>query len=326
MTTQLALVLSLASAIGYAGAAVTQQRLAARLDAPLGWFAALGYPSWWAATLLNLAAAALHVAALRFGPLTLVQPLGMLTLVLAMPLGAAVARRRVTGAQWRGAGAAIAGLAGLVVLTSSSAALRPLTVGEAITATAVTGLVIAGLVVLAIRSANPATRSLSYAAGSGIAFGISSALAQTLTIVMTSGGIGANAAVMLAIAALVAAAALLAQASYRYGLAAPLATATLANPVAAAAVGIVVLGERVTGGLAGIPLALAAFGLAAYGVAVLTGHAADSPAHPRPAAPAAARGRAPRPRGVRHVRHRRVRLHREHAAEYAGSSASESAG
>ena len=36
----------------------------------------------------TLAGASLHVVALKFGPLTLVQPLGVSALVMALPLGA----------------------------------------------------------------------------------------------------------------------------------------------------------------------------------------------------------------------------------------------
>lgn len=48
----------------------------------------------------------LHVVALRYGPLSLVQRLGV-----ALPLGAGSAGRRVTAADWRGAGLTVLGLA-----------------------------------------------------------------------------------------------------------------------------------------------------------------------------------------------------------------------
>lgn len=315
----IALLLSVASALGYATAAVEQQRLAARLDAPLGWLAALRYPRWWAAALLNIVAAVLHVVALRFGPLTLVQPLGMLTLILALPLGAALARRRVSPIEWRGAAAAAAGLAGLVALTSSAASIRALSTREAVLATVATAVVVAALVMLGMRSSRPAARSLCYAAASGIAFGISSALAQTFTVVFATGDLAANATLTTAIAVLVTTAVLLAQASYRYGLAAPLATSTIANPVAAAVVGMAVLGERLSAGVAGIPLAIAASGLAAYGVVVLTAHIPQ--VAPAPAGPnrAAARRRDRRARmAVRchgRVRRARAELRRRRTAD-----------
>ena len=64
----------------------------------------------------TLSGAALHVVALRFGPLTLVQPLGVSALVMALPLGAWFAgQRRVLRAEWAAAGAVVLGL--LAVLT-----------------------------------------------------------------------------------------------------------------------------------------------------------------------------------------------------------------
>jgi hypothetical protein len=45
---------------------------------------------------------------------------------------------------------------------------------------------------------------------------------------------------------------------------------TLANPVAAAAIGLALLGERLQGGAAGILLALTGAGIASWGVVLLT--------------------------------------------------------
>ncbi len=64
------------------------------------------------------------MAALHYGPLTLVQPLGALTLVAALPLGAYRARRRVTRTEWRGALWTLAGLVGLVAVTGPAAPAR----------------------------------------------------------------------------------------------------------------------------------------------------------------------------------------------------------
>lgn len=49
---------------------------------------------------------------------------------------------------------------------------------------------------------------------------------------------------------------LLSQTAYRGGLGAPLAVVTLANPVAAAAIGLALLGERLQGGPVSLVLAL----------------------------------------------------------------------
>ncbi|GAA2131154.1 hypothetical protein [Streptomyces synnematoformans] len=89
-----ALVLAVASAAAYAGAAVLQEQVAgAGRERGAGVWAALTRGSWWLSVALNAAGAALHVLALRYGPLTLIQPLGALTLVLALPLQATLRRR-----------------------------------------------------------------------------------------------------------------------------------------------------------------------------------------------------------------------------------------
>jgi hypothetical protein len=91
-------------------------------------------------------------------------------------------------------------------------------------------------------------RCLRLAAGSGIASGVASVLAQTQ--LLRFGGAPSGGAVTLAVAGtavLIAAFAvsglLLAQTAYRCGLGAPLATLTIVNPIAAAAIGFILLGQ-----------------------------------------------------------------------------------
>ncbi|HEX2310605.1 MAG TPA: hypothetical protein VHH91_07800, partial [Vicinamibacterales bacterium] len=97
-----------AAAASHALAAVVQERLAARLQREsltVSWrrgsIQLLRRRRWWIAVGLSATAAGLHVLALRYGPLTIVQPLGALTLVLALPLSAVVVGRRVTPTEWR---------------------------------------------------------------------------------------------------------------------------------------------------------------------------------------------------------------------------------
>ena len=90
----IAVALSLVSAVAYASAAVAQERLASRSPGA-GTLRLLGSGAWWWSVGLNASAALLHVVALRYGPLTVVQPLGALTLVAAVPMGARWAGRRV---------------------------------------------------------------------------------------------------------------------------------------------------------------------------------------------------------------------------------------
>ncbi|MGW1394282.1 DMT family transporter [Streptomyces nigra] len=274
-----AVVLSLVSAVAYAAAAVAQERLASR-SAGTGLLRLLGSGAWWGTVLLNATGALLHVIALKYGPLTVVQPLGALTLVAAVPLGARLAGRRVRAVEWRGTALTLTGLAVILVMASGPAPDDVLSTSEAIGVAAVT-LALTGM--LAWPGARPGLR---HATASGFTSGVASALTQTVTVAATDHSAPVLSLQVTGVAVLVAALAagglLLSQTAYRGGLGAPLAVVTLANPLAAAVIGLVLLGERLRGGPAGVLAAVAGAGLAAWGVVLLTR------ATPAPAVPAEA--------------------------------------
>src|SRR5262249_30748821 len=145
-------------------------------------------PGWWWAVALTCLGAGLHVVALRFGPLTVVQPLGALTLVFAVPLSAALLGRRPPGVEQRGVLVTVAGLAGLLLLTGSSAPTGPLDTGEVLGVGAATVAVVALLLACAGIFTGPIKRGLGYAAASGIVSGVASALAQTVTVLVGERG------------------------------------------------------------------------------------------------------------------------------------------
>ncbi|MDO0938501.1 DMT family transporter [Streptomyces sp. DG2A-72] len=263
----LSVVLSLISAVAYAGGAIVQERVAESSPD----YAPLRRPSWWAAVALNGVGGLLHVVALAYGPLSVVQPLGALTIVFALPMAALFVGRKAGATAWRGAIMATVGLAGLLSLVGTAdtqsldSAAR---VGVAlVTAGAVVALMIAG------RAAHrhPAVRSVLLATASGIAFGMSSVFTKTVAVDW-SGGVSASDLPSLATIGVFATAGLmLSQASYRgAGLAAPLATLTVVNPVLAAAVGITMFGETFRYGTTGTALALSCGVVAAGGLILLT--------------------------------------------------------
>ncbi len=271
-----ALGLSLVSAVAYALAAVAQERLASR-SAGTGLLRLLGTGAWWSSVGLNAAAALLHVVALKYGPLTVVQPLGALTLVAAVPLGARAAGRRVSSVEWRGTALTLLGLAALLVTASGPAPARVLSLTEALV---VAGTTAAAIGLLSWPGARPGLR---HATASGFASGVASALTQTVTVAATDRSGPALSTEVIVVAVLVAAFAvgglLLSQTAYRGGLGAPLAVVTLTNPVAAAVIGLSLLGQGLQGGAAGVLLALAGAGLAAWGVVLLTRTAPASAGH-----------------------------------------------
>jgi drug/metabolite transporter (DMT)-like permease len=265
--TLVAVALSLVSAVAYAAAAVAQERLASR-SADTGVRRMLASGAWWSSVALNAGAALLHVVALKYGPLTVVQPLGALTLVAAVPLGARVAGRRVTAAEWRGTALTLAGLAAILIAASGPAPDDVLSVPEAL---AVAGATAALIGLLSRRGTKPGLR---HAGASGMASGVASALTQTVTVAATDRSGSLLDVEVIVVTLLVAAFAvgglLLSQTAYREGLGAPLAVVTLANPLAAAVIGLSLLGEGLRGGVAGVLLAVAGAMVAARGVILLT--------------------------------------------------------
>ncbi|EHN78450.1 putative integral membrane protein [Streptomyces coelicoflavus ZG0656] len=265
----LSVLLSLVSAVAYAGGAIVQERVAA--SSPGAQYAPLRRPAWWAAVSLNGLGGLLHVVALALGPLSLVQPLGALTIVFALPMAAFFVGRRAGATAWRGALMATVGLAGLLSLVGASDA-QSLDAAQRVGAACVTGGAVVALMI-AGRAAHrhPAVRSILLATASGIAFGMSSVFTKTVAVDW-SGGVSASDLPSLAVIGVLATAGMvLSQASYRgAGLAAPLATLTVVNPVVAAVVGITMFGETFRYGTTGTSLALSCGVVAAGGLIMLT--------------------------------------------------------
>ncbi|MEV5204088.1 DMT family transporter [Streptomyces sp. NPDC053720] len=264
----LSVLLSLVSAVAYAAGAIVQERVATtgggHSPAPLR------NRVWWAAVALNGVGAVLHVVALAYGPLSLVQPLGALTIVFALPMAALFVRRRAGATAWRGAIMATVGLAGLLALTGNSESHALNGRDQLIVAGATLGAV-ALLLLISKGVHRPVVRSVVLAGAAGIAFGIASVFTKTVAVGLTSGAVGAGVPALLAIAGFAATGLLVSQAAYRgAGLTAPLATVTVVNPVIAAVVGLTMFGEQFRHGTAGTMLALACAVVAAGGLILLT--------------------------------------------------------
>ncbi|MFF4979043.1 DMT family transporter [Streptomyces sp. NPDC001046] len=265
----LSVLLSLVSAFAYAGGAIVQERVAE--SSPGEQYAPLRRPGWWAAVALNGLGGLLHVVALAYGPLSLVQPLGALTIVVALPMAALFVGRRAGATAWRGAIMATVGLAGLLSLVAASDA-QSLSGAERVAVALVTaGAVVALMIAARAAHRHPAVRSMLLATASGIAFGMSSVFTKTVAVDWTGGVSAADVPSLAVIGVLATAGMLLSQASYRgAGLAAPLAMLTVVNPVVAAAVGITMFGESFRYGATGTALALSCGVVAAGGLILLT--------------------------------------------------------
>ncbi|GGW55447.1 DMT family transporter [Streptomyces griseoloalbus] len=266
----LSVLLSFVSAVAYAGGAIVQEQVAVSSpDAQQ--YAPLRRPGWWAAVALNGLGGLLHVVALAYGPLSLVQPLGALTIVFALPMAALFVGRKAGATAWRGAIMATVGLAGLLSLVGASDAQSLDTAQRVAAALGTAGAVVALMIAARAVHRHPAVRSILLATASGVAFGMSSVFTKTVAVDWTGGVTAADLPSLAVIGVLATAGMLLSQASYRgAGLAAPLATLTVVNPVVAAAVGITMFGETFRYGTTGTALALSCGVVAAGGLILLT--------------------------------------------------------
>ena len=281
-----AITLSVLSAISYAVAAVAQERLAEHGQR--------GWSRWALALVLTGSGVVLHVVALHFGTLAVVQTLGTLTLLFALPIQAVRYGTRFGRAARLDAVLTVAGLALILSLSVDSPA--PDLLGEP----TVRGLSLltAGVVgVLAVAGwrAGPRLRALLLAIASGIAFGIASVLSKAVLAAYADGRLPMPS--IAAVAVFAGGGYLLGQLSYRgAGLAAPLATVSVANPVVAAIAGVVVFDE----GFRYSPGSLVVVALAAvvmtWGVIGLARRAVPPPPPGTPAPPVTVRsGPARRP-------------------------------
>ncbi|MFD1661541.1 DMT family transporter [Streptomyces caeni] len=265
----LSVLLSFVSAVAYAGGAIVQEQVA--VSSPCRAYAPLRRLGWWAAVGLNGLGGLLHVVALAYGPLSLVQPLGALTIVFALPMAALFVGRRAGATAWRGAVMATVGLAGLLSLVGAADA-RSLSGAQRLLVAVVTaGGIVALMVAGRAAHRHPAVRSVLLAVASGVAFGMSSVFTKTVAVDWTDGVSLRDLPSLAVIGVFATAGMLLSQASYRgAGLAAPLATLTVVNPVLAAAVGITMFGETFRYGTTGTVLALGCGVVAAGGLILLT--------------------------------------------------------
>jgi hypothetical protein len=278
-----AIMLALGSTGCYATSAVLQERETSRCDTHGATLLSqlIRRPWWCFAVFATVAGAGLHILALSLGPLSLVQPLGVLTLVFALPLGARLGRRTVTGGETRAAAAVALGLAAVLAVAPHHAPASHLPLRTILAATATLAVVVLLLIGLAERlprRSAPVVHATAAAACFGFASG--------MTRIAATGA--AAFALPAAIAVLSASAGLgLAQIAYRTGgLGAPLATQILIDPLVAILLAIALLKEPVQ--LTPIRLSIGIPGLAAttLGIWALT-----RSAHKPPPIPETARAR-----------------------------------
>ena len=258
--------LALCSALCIAIGDVLQQRAAHCLDDRLTghvelFATLLRNRRWWWGALLLLASIALQAAALGKGSVLLVQSLLMLSLLFALPINARSWHRRVTGREWIWGGLLTAAVVVIVVVGNPQAGRSSASLGT----WAAVAVVLAPLLVacaVAGRIWGGAVAAALFAFVSGSLWGVFGVLTKEVVARLGDGGWAVARTPELYACILAAAGGVVwSQAAFRAGpLTASMPTLQMSQPVVAAVLGVVVLGETLNAGRAGI-IALVAAGL-----------------------------------------------------------------
>ncbi len=236
-------------------------------------------PLWLVGIVAEVAAVTLHMVAVNFGPLSVVQPLLTLGLVVALPLQAVLGRpvgRRALLA----AALTVAGLGVFLVVQPTVDSRAPQSFadwlpGLLLAATvAVAALAVSALGAALARRDRDRVRALGLGAAAGAVFALSAALVKTWGEILDGGGLTALATSWELWTALGCGllGALLSLAAFQAGpLGGPLAAMMVIDPVIGVSLGAIVFGEAFATGLlavvqaAGLALTLTGVGLLATG-------------------------------------------------------------
>lgn len=281
-----AVLVALIGALFFAlGAALQQYEAAGTADAgSLGRLRRLlRRPRWLAGGAALAGGTGLHVVALGMGPLTVVQPIGAASLLFAMPIAAVMHGRRARAGELAAAAAVGAGLIVLVLRVPEQSGPPRLSDVQALWLLA--GAAAAAAVCWAgARRAAPAVRAALAAGAAGALFAVTSTLARV--VAEAAGRDPSHLLHWFALAAFVPAVLGLvllqnAYSSGRFGLA--FAAVQISDPLAAVAIGGLLLGDPLP---SGSPLvALAAAALICAGITTLARTSPETrqatPAEPR---------------------------------------------
>lgn len=263
--------LSLASAVSYGVAAVLQHHATTK-EPPddsmrLGLVAKLAHqPLWLIGNALDGVGFLFQFLALRRGSLPLVEPLLVLSLVVALPIAAHFEHRRISMAALLSAGAIAVGLA-LFLGVGGPGVGHPHASTEAwIVLSGIVAVFCLATVAFRNRSTSRRWAAVLLAAGSGVAFGYAAALSERIGHLLDRGVLHALTSwEPYALLVAGASALLLTQGAFHVGaLRLSLPTLTVAQPLVAIAISLIFFGERInTSGVA--------IGFEVIGLALITG-------------------------------------------------------
>lgn len=276
MSTAVAVLAALMSAVCFGVASVAQQYAASK--APAGESLRLGLlldlarrPLWLAGMALTIVSFVMQGVALAFGPLVLVQPVAATDLVFALPLVAWRRQERLTVPEWTGIVCTAGGVAAfLAVLPSGSAGTTAPSLVAWLPAFLCIGGIVAVLAPLGLR-ARGKLRSALYAISAAVLFSLLDSLTKSTTGRIRADGLDAlrhwepYAMVGVGITALV-----LSQSSFQAGsLAISLPVIDTLEPIGAVLLGVAVFDERLAGSPVAVLTQTVAAGVAVLGIVLL---------------------------------------------------------
>ncbi|WP_327589753.1 hypothetical protein OHA25_24085 [Nonomuraea sp. NBC_00507] len=245
--------------------------------------AALRRPRWLAGLALLTAGAVLQVIALRLAPVTVVEPAGVLGIVISVVWALRLRRAPLRWDTGSALAAILVGTGGFAVLAALNTVPRPVPVAAQIQAGALVFAVMA-VCLLVAHPLRGRARCLVLGIGGGAAYGCTSTLVRAATEEFVSHGVSAPLFGTLAgLAATILAGFWFVQRAYADGPPeSTVATLTVVDPLVAVTIGIGLLGEA-----PGLTVPIAALGLAFAAVAIggVVGLSHDIPTRLPPSSP-----------------------------------------
>jgi drug/metabolite transporter (DMT)-like permease len=272
----LSAIVAVVAAFFFAIASVAQHSVAAQTEQvhalnPRLFLALARRPLWWAGSFGDLAGFAIQAWALSLGAVALVQPLLVTSLLLAIPLSAAVDKRPVKRAEVYGALLCCVGLAAFLIAAQPSEGNHTVSGSDGWLLLATVGPVVAGLLIASTRL-HGVSRSVTLALSAGTLFATCSPLLSVIVrdlhhlfewplLVITGCGVVGF---------------LLTQNAYQAGsLPAPLACITICEPMVAVTLGVTLLHERLDAGPIALCVIVVSVALVALGVVIVARNAPD---------------------------------------------------
>lgn len=264
-TVDVAALLALGSALCVAVGDALQQRATHRLtDASLSGAQLLARlarnPRWCCGVLILVVSIGLQAAALNYGSVLLVQALLVLSLLFALPIGARLAERSVSGREWVW-GFVLTAAVTVIVTVGNPQAGHAYASGKTWALVAAVLGPLLGVAVVAARIVGGTLAAVLFAFVSGSLWGVFAVLTKSVVHRLSDGGWGVFASAELYAWLAVAIGGFgWEQSAFRAGaLTASMPTLQVSQPVVAALLGVVVLGETLDTGRGGmIALAVAA--------------------------------------------------------------------